>query len=69
MAHIVIELDRGNGWQVRQEGDADVTAQQLADMLPSYTLQYPHRAFINGNLVASSERRRNGRVIVTRYDG
>jgi hypothetical protein len=70
MAHIRIELDRfdGQGWQVRQEGDADVTAEQIAAMLPSYTVQYPHRAFIDGAMVASSERRRNGRVIVTRHD-
>lgn len=68
MAHIVIEMDRGMGWEVRQQGTVDVTAQQVADMLPAYTLEYPHRAFINGTLVASSERRRNGRVIVTRHD-
>ena len=23
MAHVRIEIDRGNGWQVRQEGDCD----------------------------------------------
>jgi hypothetical protein len=68
MARIVIEMDRGEGWEVRQSGTADVTAQQIIDMLPSYTIQYPHRAFIDGNLVASSERRRNGRVVVTRHD-
>lgn len=66
--HVRIEIDRGYGWQVRQEGDADVTADQVAAQLPALTLTYPHRAFINGALVASSERRRNGRVIVTRHD-
>ena len=68
MADIRIEMDRGNGWEVRQEGAADVTADALANMLPGYTVQYPHRAFVDGVLVASSERRRNGRVVVTRHD-
>lgn len=68
MAQIRIEMDRGNGWEVRQEGAADVTAEQIAAMLPSYTSQHAHRAFIDGALVASSERKRNGRVIVTRHD-
>lgn len=69
MAQVRIEMDRGNGWEVRQEGDAEVTADDLAAMLPRYTIQHPHRAFIGGAMVASSERKRNGRVIVTRHDG
>ena len=35
MAHVVIEMDRGNGWEVRQEGDAHVTADALVKMLPA----------------------------------
>ena len=66
MAHIRIEMDRGNGWETRQEGAADVTADDLIAMLPSYTLAYPHRAFLDGVLVATSKRKRNGRVVVTR---
>lgn len=65
MAQVRIEMDRGCGWEVRQEGEADVTAENLAAMLPSYTVQYPHRAFLNGAIVATSERKRNGRVVVT----
>lgn len=68
MAHIRIEMDRGDGWEPRQEGVSSVTADALAMILPSYTLSYPHRAFRDGVLIASSERRRNGRVIVTRHD-
>lgn len=68
MASIRIEMDRGNGWEVRQEGDAAVTAADLVAMLPSYTVSYPHRAFLDGALVASSDRKRNGRVVVVRHD-
>lgn len=56
MANIRIEMDRGEGWEVRQEGDADVTAEALANMLPGYAIQYPHRAFIDGTLVAEALR-------------
>lgn len=69
MAQVRIEVDRGNGWQVRQEGELAISAADLAAALPGYTIQYPHRAFIGGALIASSERKRNGRVIVTRHDG
>lgn len=68
MAQVRVEMDRGDGWEVRQEGAADVTIEAIAAMLPGYTSAYPHRVFLDGNLVASSERRRNGRVIVTRHD-
>ena len=51
MAHIRIEMDRGRGWEVRQEGDADVTAERLIEMLPAYAASYPHRAFLDGALV------------------
>ena len=51
MAHIRIEMDRGRGWEVRQEGDADTTAEALVEMLPGYASQYSHRAFLDGALV------------------
>lgn len=53
MAKVLIEIDRGNGWQVRQEGEAEITADALADQLPAYCLQYPHRAFLDGVLIAT----------------
>ena len=68
MAQVRIEMNRGEGWEVRQEGVSSVTADGLAMLLPSYTLAFPHRVFRDGVLIASSERRRNGRVIVTRHD-
>lgn len=67
MAHILIEIDRGAGWQTRQEGDLDITADALAAHLAAYTVGN-HRAFLDGRLVASSQRHRNGRVAVTRHD-
>ncbi len=56
MAQIRIEMDRGMGWEVRQEGAADVTADALAASLPSYAIQYAHRAFIDGVLIAEAQR-------------
>lgn len=64
MAQIRIEIDRGAGWEVRQEGAADVTVADVVSVLKTYTVG-DHRAFLDGVLVASSERRRNGRVVVT----
>jgi hypothetical protein len=64
MAHVVIEMDRGNGWEVRQEGAADVTAEALVKMLPAYCSAYSHRAFIDGGLVATARRSPRGKVIV-----
>lgn len=55
MAHIRIEMDRGNGWEQRQEGDCDVTAGQLREMLPGYAIQYPHRALLDGEVVAEAQ--------------
>ena len=68
MAHIVIEMDRGMGWEVRQEGDIEITADKLASFLPSYSIQYRHRALLDGVLIASTERPVRGRVTVTRHD-
>lgn len=70
MAQVRIEMDRGAGWEVRQEGAIDVTADALADMLPAYAIQYPHRAFIDGNLVASATRPHGlrGKVRLVRHD-
>lgn len=56
MAQVRIEMDRGDGWEVRQEGAVDLTAEALADMLPRYAIQYPHRAFIDGRLIAEALR-------------
>lgn len=55
MASIKIEMDRGNGWEIRAECEAAVTADQLADMLTMYAIQYPHRAFFNGALIATAK--------------
>lgn len=52
MAHVRIEMDRGNGWTTRQEGHVAATAADLAKVLPGYALQYPHRAWLDGRLVA-----------------
>jgi hypothetical protein len=70
MAHVVIEMDRGMGWEVRQEGAIDVTADALADMLPGYAIQYPHRAFIDGALIVEAKRPfgRRGKAVLVRHD-
>lgn len=61
MAHLTIEMDRGNGWEVRSEGDADCTPEQIARSLPAYAIQYPHRALLDGVVVATAEPRRVAR--------
>ena len=70
MAQVRIEMNRGEGWEVRQEGAVDVTADALADMLPAYAIQFPHRAFIDGRLVAEAQRPRGprGKVRLVRHD-
>jgi hypothetical protein len=71
MAHVVIEMDRGAGWEVRQQGEvADMTANHLVAQLPHYAIQYPHRAFLDGALIAEAQRPhgRRGKVRVVRHD-
>jgi len=54
MNSIKIEVNRGCGWMVRVEGEAEMTADALAGSLAAYALQYPHRAFLDGVLVAEA---------------
>jgi hypothetical protein len=70
MTTVRIEMDRGNGWEIRQEGEIAVTAADLANMLPGYAIQYPHRAFIDGALVVEAQRPhgRRGKVVLVRHD-
>lgn len=70
MAHVVIEMDRGNGWEVRQEGEADVTADDLASRALSYSISFPHRFFLDGTLIASTARPHglHGKARLTRHD-
>lgn len=71
MSKIRIEMDRGAGWETRQEGECQITAEDLANMLPSYAIQYPHRAFVDGALVVEAQRPhgRRGKVVLVRHDG
>ena len=70
MTTVRIEMDRGNGWETRQEGAVAITAEDLANMLPAYAIQYPHRAFIDGVLIAEARRPhgRRGKVVLVRHD-
>ena len=54
MSVVRIEFDRrdGLGWRVRQQGEADVTEQQIIEELPKYAIQYSHRAYLDDKLVA-----------------
>lgn len=62
MAHIRIEMDRGNGWEMRADGDAQITADELRAQLPTYAIQYPHRAFLDGEIVGEAQpKKRNAR--------
>ena len=55
MSQVRIELNRGRGWEVRQEGDHPITADELANQLAGYAIEYPHRAFLDGQLIASAK--------------
>lgn len=70
MAHVIVEMDRGAGWETRQEGDIDITADQLAAQMPHYAITYPHRAFLDGVLIAEAQRPygRRGKVRMVRHD-
>jgi hypothetical protein len=53
MSWLRIEMDCGNGWEVRSEGDVQATSiDEIAGRLRIYAIQYAHRAFLNGVLVA-----------------
>lgn len=52
MAQVRIEVCRGGEWTVRQEGEMEITAAELAAILPTYAIQHAHRAFIDGVQVA-----------------
>jgi hypothetical protein len=51
MAHIRIEMDLGLGWELRVDGYADSTVDQVVAQLSAFAIQYPHRAFVDGVLV------------------
>jgi hypothetical protein len=52
---LTIEMDRGQGWEVRAEGKipANTTTASITQNLRAYAIQYPHRALVNGRIVAT----------------
>jgi sRNA-binding protein len=54
MAYIWIEMDRGDGWELRLESEADITAEQLRQELPTYCSRHKARAFLNGILIGEA---------------
>lgn len=57
MAHLAIEMDRGRGWEIRQEGEIpnSISIDQIALDLRSFAYSpYRHRARLNGVVVAWS---------------
>lgn len=58
-AVVRIEMNRGNGWEVRQSGELDqnrlaIVATIMAT-LPAYCVQYPHQALVDDVIVARAE--------------
>jgi len=49
-------MDRGQGWEVRAEGKipANTTTASITQNLRAYAIQYPHRALVNGRIVATA---------------
>lgn len=56
MAKILIEMDRidGEGFRPRVECEMTMTADELAERLGAYALQYQHRAWLDGVLIATA---------------
>lgn len=50
-----IEYYRDGEWRVRSEGPFAGTVEQIKAALPQYALQYPHRAYLDGELVAEAQ--------------
>ena len=55
MAHLRIEMDRGNGWELRSEGACDANVTRIKLALAAYGVQYVHRALVDGAEVARVE--------------
>ncbi len=57
-----IEMDRldGLGWRLRGEGAFAGTVVEILSGLPAYAIQYPHRAYLDGVLVAEIDPRKIG---------
>jgi hypothetical protein len=65
MTTLRIEMDRGNGWELRGEGEipTETTVERIRQELVLYCSQYAHRALLDGAEVARARRARNGRVV------
>jgi hypothetical protein len=52
-----IEMDRGNGWELRSEGEVpnDATIELITVYLRNYAIQHPHRAVLDGVVVATTQ--------------
>jgi hypothetical protein len=49
MAHFRIEFDRGNGWELRVEGDADADMDRLRKEARTYGRRHPARLLADGS--------------------
>jgi hypothetical protein len=56
MTTLTIEMDRGRGWEVRAEGaiPSDTPTARIEADLRAYAIQYPHRALVDGRVVATA---------------
>ena len=49
MHHLRIEIKRGDGWELRCEGEIPATSiDQITDQVRAYAIQYAPRALLNG---------------------
>lgn len=67
MSRITLEFDRGAGWELRHENEAETTPEQAIAELPWYCGQYPHRVLIDGRLIAEVREPRYSRSEVIRH--
>jgi hypothetical protein len=56
MSTLRIEMDRGNGWEVRSEGQSGVSLDSIRTGLSAYAIQYPHRAVTTDAVIVAVPR-------------
>jgi hypothetical protein len=61
MPTLRIEIDRGHGWVLRSEGVFAGNVAEIEPALSAYAMQYPHRALLDGAVVATAEPKRGRR--------
>lgn len=63
-----IDMDRGDGWMTRCGGTTYVSLDALLMEFPHYAIQYPHRLYVDGVMIAEVVKPRGAKSKVIRHD-